>query len=121
LGDEKEKYMKKLAKARVKIEKAKIKAAVSCGEIKEFPDGVGITVRRHGDDNSELVVFGLTDEQLNRIIPQINREVLITITRERNSVKAAFMRFVREGIFHTIVKVVAGLIVGYLLVKIGLR
>ncbi len=31
------------------------------------------------------------------------------------------LRFVREGLFQTIIKVIAGLIVAYLLIRLGLR
>jgi hypothetical protein len=30
------------------------------------------------------------------------------------------MRFVREGVFQTVVKIIAGLVVGYLLIRFGL-
>ena len=56
-----------------------------------------------------------------REILKNNNEVLITITEDENSFRAALMRFVREGIFQTIIKVAAGLIVGYLLLMFGLN
>ncbi len=74
-----------------------------------------------GDGVSELVVSGLRDEQLRRLLPQVNREVLITLTEDRSALRAALMPFVREGAFQTVVKIVAGLIVGLLLLKLGLR
>jgi hypothetical protein len=84
------------------------------------PEGVGVSVRKL-ESGSELVVSGLRDEQLERILPEISKEVLIAVTAERSAFRAGLMRFVREGIFQTIVKLVAGLIVGYLLIRFGMR
>jgi hypothetical protein len=126
---ENSKKEKKLTKAKVKIAKAEIKAKIvelerTQPEVSDhkrsLPEGVGININKH-EGSSELVISGLSDAQLERLLPQVNREVLITVTEDRNSVMAGLMRFVREGIFHTIIKVVAGLIVGYLLLKFGLN
>lgn len=38
-----------------------------------------------------------------------------------SSFRAGLLRFMKEGAFQTIVKIVAGLVVGYLLIKFGLR
>jgi hypothetical protein len=40
---------------------------------------------------------------------------------EESSFRAGLLRFVKEGAFQTIVKIVAGLVVGYLLIRFGLR
>ena len=69
----------------------------------------------------ELVISGLKREQLQRLLPQINRDVLITQLHEKSAFKAGLLRFFREGAFQTLVKVVAGLIVGILLYKVGLK
>jgi len=116
VSDRDAKVMKKEAKARAKIEKARA-GANARGSV---PSGVGVSVRKL-DNGSELVVSGLEDAQLERILPQINREVMIALTEERSAFRAGLMRFVREGVFQTIVKVVAGLIVGYLLIRFGVR
>lgn len=70
---------------------------------------------------SELVISGLKREQLQRLLPQINRDVLITQVQDQSAFKAGLLRFFREGAFQTLVKVIAGLIVGILLYKIGLK
>ena len=70
---------------------------------------------------SELVISGLKREQLQRLLPQINRDVLITQVQDQSAFKAGLLRFFREGAFQTVVKVIAGLIVGLLLYKIGLK
>jgi len=72
-------------------------------------------------DYSELVISGLKREQLQRLLPQINKDLLITQTQDRSAFKAGMLRFFREGVFQTIIKVIAGLIVGLLLYKIGLK
>jgi hypothetical protein len=141
LNDYKDKLDQKVAKAKAKVAtaqaKAKAKAAkaeakaasiaatknVALSKSTRFrglPDGVSVSVQQteHG---AELVVSGLRDDQLRRLLPEINREVLITVTEDKSSLKAGVMRFVREGTFQTVVKVIAGLIVGYLLVRFGLR
>jgi hypothetical protein len=124
-GDDK--IRKKKIKAQVKRAKAAGKALAAAGpgrppgdRADRLPPGVGVTIRRQ-DDSSELVVSGLRHDQLRRILPQINREVLIAVTEERSSLRAAAMRFVREGAFQTLIKIVAGLVVGYILVRFGLR
>jgi len=40
---------------------------------------------------------------------------------DRGAFQNGVVRFLREGLFQTIVKVAAGLIVGYLLLRFGLR
>ena len=128
MGSRDDKVRKKEIKAEVKRTKAGAKAVARAAEPGKsssdpegrLPAGVGVTIRRH-DDSSELVVSGLRHDQLRRILPQINREVLIAVTQERSSMRAAAMRFVREGAFQTLIKIVAGLVVGFLLVRFGLR
>jgi predicted metal-dependent peptidase len=139
MTDNQERNKKKLTKAQAKIAKAEAKGKVKMARAEEnariaevkteadsrssgfghLPKGVGIAIQRK-NDSSELVVSGLTDDQLKRILPQINKEVLITITKDTNALRAQMMQFVREGLFQTIIKIVAGLIVGYLLFKFGL-
>ena len=132
MSDGDSKRLKKEAKARAKIEKARArsdatraKADADAALAREalparVPEGVGVSVRKL-EGGSELVVSGLKDEQLKRILPEINKEVLIAVTAERSAFRAGLMRFVREGIFQTVVKLVAGLIVGYLLIRFGMR
>ena len=140
MNDYEEKLDKKVAKARAKIAtveakaeakaaKAQAKSRIAALEnaalsrstrFRGFPDGVNISVRQT-DDGSELVVSGLRDEQLRRLLPEVNKEVFITVTEDKSSFKAGVMRFVREGVFQTVVKVIAGLIVGYLLLRFGLK
>jgi hypothetical protein len=126
--DYNDKIKKKLAKAKVKKAKAEAKAKTSETESKAamrffktspIPNGVSITMNQR-EGRSQLVVSGLSDDQLKRLLPQVNKEVLITITEDTSFLRAGMMRFVREGIFQTAIKVVAGLIVGYLLIKLGL-
>ena len=126
---ENSKQEKKRAKAKAKIAKAEMKAKIAELERKRpedsdqkspLPEGVGIHIKKT-EGTSELIISGLSDTQLERLLPQINREVLITVTEDRNSLMAGLMKFVREGLFHTTIKVVAGLIVGYLLLKLGLN
>ena len=114
-------------KARVKIEKKRAKArAKSVQDVPERADrlmldgGVGVTVRRQ-DDRTDLVISGLGDDQVRRLLPQLSREVMIAVEADRSRFRAGVMRFVREGIFQTIVKIAAGLVVGYLLLRFGLR
>ena len=104
------------AREEARVEEARL--ALSRDE--RLPAGVGVSIRKRGDA-SELVVAGLKDEQLRRILPGINKEVMIAVTEERSAFRAGAMRFVREGFFQTIVKIVAGLVVGYLLIRFGLR
>jgi hypothetical protein len=117
VGDNREKSLKKAAKAKVKIRKAEAKARGASGSTRE---SAGVVLRKR-EGGSELVISGLTDEQLTRLLPHVHKEVLIAVTEERSVFRARVMRFVREGIFQTVVKVVAGLIVGYLLIRFGLR
>ncbi len=125
------KEQKKLAKAQVKI--AKAEAKVKKKQIKEesknyktlidmknLPQGITININDKNKTN-DLVVTGLTPDQMKRILPRLNKDLLITFTEESNPFRASLLRFLREGLFHTIIKVIAGLIVGYLLVYIGLR
>ena len=122
MGSSEEKIRKKEAKAAVKRAKAEAKAAERAAEPRSgpLPGGVGVAIRKT-EGSSELVVTGLRDDQLERILPEVNREVLIAVTQERSSLRAAAMRFVREGAFQTVIKIVAGLVVGYLLLRFGLR
>ena len=140
MSDYEDKLDKKVAKARAKIAtaeakakakaaKAEAKARIAAAEnaalskstrFRGLPDGVNVSVK-HTERGAELVVSGLRDDQLSQLLPEVNREVLITVTEDKSSLKAGVMRFVREGIFQTVVKVIAGLIVGYLLLRFGLR
>jgi hypothetical protein len=130
----------KRAKCDAKARKAEAKAAGKAADSREeaalrrteilagaeppgargLPGGVGIAVERR-DGRSELVVSGLKDEQLRRIVPGLTKEVLIAVTEETSVFRAGMMRFVRDGVVPAIVKIVAGLIVGYLLFRFGLR
>ena len=112
---------KKAIKAKAKIAKTEAKAmmAEAQGSI-SLPEGAGLTVNKT-EDGARLTIHGLTETQLNRIIPQLNKEILISVTEDENTLKAGLMRFVREGLFQTIIKVIAGLIVGYLLIQFGLK
>ena len=126
MGPDEVKIGKKAAKAAVKRAKAASKAGTRAVApprrpgTTELPDDVGVIIRRVGE-SSELVVSGLGDEQLARLVPQVNREVLITVVAGRSAFRAGIMRFVREGVFQTVVKVIAGLVAGYLLLRFGLR
>ena len=119
------KARKKEAKARVKAAKAESKERVRVEEARaardpRFPGGVSLAVSRRGDE-SELVVSGLSEEQVERLLPEISKELVIAATAERSAFRAGLLRFVREGLFQTVVKIVAGLVVGYLLIRFGLR
>jgi len=126
MGDEREKLEKKRAKAAVKREKSRGKAARSdiapaAGRTAGvLPSGVGVSVEREGDA-SRVVVSGLNDGQIRRLLPHVINEVLIAVTADRSAFRAGVMRFVREGLFQTIIKVAAGLIVGYLLLRFGVQ
>ena len=112
------KSRKKEAKAAAKAEKARAKA--TGGDLPAgVPEGVGVSVRKR-EGVSELVVGGLSDAQLERIVPGISKEDVIAVTEDRSAFRAGLMRFVREGVLQTIVKIVAGLVVGYLLVRLGM-
>ncbi len=119
MGDDAAKLEKKRAKAEVKRQKAEAKAATSA-DGGDLPQGVSVSVQQRGEA-SDLIVSGLRDDQLKRLLPDVTREVLITVEEEKNPVRAMLLRFIREGIFQTIVKIVAGLIVGILLIKFGLN
>lgn len=137
MPEDEAKIRKKEAKARVKEAKARVREAESLagaagsgagdgamagrvgGGRVAMPEGVGVSVRRT-DGRSELVVSGLSDEQLRRIVPGLTKEVVIAVTEEKSPFLAGLMRFVREGIFQTVIKIVAGLVVGYLLLRFGL-
>jgi len=125
------KKQKKLAKAKVKIAKAEAKAQQkqvneednsyhSFIDKTKLPHGITISINDK-DKTSDLIVTGLTQDQMKRILPRLNKDLLITFTEDKNPLKASLLRFLREGLFHAIVKVIAGLIVGYLLFYIGLR
>ena len=90
------------------------------GDEPHEPKRITIEVHEVGG-YSELVISGLKSEQVQRLLPQINRDVLITQMHERNALKAGLLRFFREGAFQTAVKVIAGLIVGILLFQFGLK
>ena len=134
-----EKKRQKQAKAQVKQireeAKAKAKAVKAEGKLRaqrlrasslnsidpeSEPTRISIDVHEVGG-YSELVISGLKREQLLRLLPQINRDVLITQIQEQSAFKAGLLRFFREGAFQTLVKVIAGLIVGLLLYQIGLK
>jgi len=113
-------------KKALKLEKKRLKAmdkvaketrSVSSG-LRSVADGVEVTIDK-AENGSRLVVSGLNDAQLNRLLPRVAKEVLISIVQDQNSFKAAAMKFVREGLFQTIIKVIAGLVVGYVLIKVG--
>ena len=125
VGGDESKIRKKEAKAAVKLAKAAAGGRASRIEGggprgAAFPEGVGVAIRR-GEESSELVVSGLRDDQLARLLPQVRRGVLIAVVAGRSAFRAGLMRFVREGVFQTLVKVVAGLVVGYVLLRFGLR
>lgn len=116
------------AKAKAKAVKAEGKlraqrlrgSSLSSVEEDSEPRRISIDVHEAGG-YSELVISGLKREQLKRLLPQINRDVLITQVYEKSAFKAELLRFFREGSFQTVVKVIAGLIVGLLLYKFGLK
>jgi hypothetical protein len=116
---------KKAAKAEVKRAKAEMKAvrlrddAGRAPGALRLPSGVGVAIQP-GESGADLVVTGLRRDQLERLVPQVTKEILITVTEDRSAVRGAFLRFVREGLVPTLIKVIAGLIVGFLLVRFGL-
>lgn len=129
MSDKDHKKEKKLAKSEAKIAKSEAKAAAAREQAKvqmqspraaNLPGGVAIAIQRRAD-GSDLVVSGLRDDQLKRLLPEINKEVLIAVTEERSPFRASLMKFMREGLAQTIIKIVAGLVVGYLLVRFGLQ
>lgn len=108
----------KLEKKRLKAE-AKIRKAAAADDQLTAAPGTGVTLR-HTPEGTQLIVSGLSEEQLQRLVPHIQREILIAVTAQHSSIRAALLRFVREGLFQAFIKVLAGLIVGYLLVRLGL-
>ena len=122
------KHIREEAKAKAKTIKAegKLRAqrlrASSLTDVEEpgEPRRISIEVHEVGG-YSELIISGLKSEQVQRLLPQINRDVLITQMHERSAFKAGLLRFFREGAFQTLVKVIAGLIVGLLLFHFGLK
>lgn len=122
VGDEASKLAKKETKTEIKQRKkeAKLGNTSSAPRVDQrLPDGVSVAVQKRGE-GSDLIVTGLREEQLERLLPEVTREIMITVTEDRSQFRAAMMRFVREGAFQTIVKVIAGLIVGILLITFGL-
>jgi len=122
------KQIREEAKARAKAVKAegKLRAqrlrSSSLKGVEEDGESRRITIDVHEVGNySELVISGLKRDQIKRLLPQINRDVLITQIHEHSAFKAGLLRFFREGAFQTLVKVIAGLIVGVLLFKFGLK
>jgi hypothetical protein len=117
---------KKRVKAEVKTAKAKAAEARARAATPEVPGvgrlpaGVGVLVERH-ETGSSLVVNGLDDRQVKRLLPHVTKEVMIAVTADKSAFRAAMMRFIGEGLFQTFIKVLAGLIVGYLLLRFGLR
>ena len=120
MSDDSAKVRKKEAKAAAKVEKARAKAAAAGASPAGGPGGVGVTVRKL-DGGSELVVSGLKDDQVERLLPGIQKEVTIALTQEKSAFRAGLLRFVKEGVFQTIVKVIAGLVVGFLLLWLRRR
>ena len=111
----------KSVKAEGKLRAQRLKSSSLSGIDEESePRRISIDIH-HAGGYSELVISGLKQKQLQRLLPQINKDILITQLSEENVVKAGLLRFFREGAFQTIVKVVAGLIVGILLYQFGLK
>lgn len=110
----------KAVKAEGKLRAQRLRGASISDEEEMEPRRITIDVHEVSG-YSELVISGLRREQLQRLLPQINRDVLITQVQEKNALKAGMLRFFREGAFQTLVKVIAGLIVGLLLYKFGLK
>ncbi|MBT8362375.1 MAG: hypothetical protein HKP41_22290 [Desulfobacterales bacterium] len=111
----------KAVKAEGKLRAQRLRGSSLSGvEEESEPRRISIDVHEVGG-YSELVISGLKREQLQRLLPQINRDVLITQVYEKSAFKAGLLRFFREGSFQTVVKVIAGLIVGLLLYKFGLK
>lgn len=82
---------------------------------------VSVTIEKSRSDRSSLIITGLSPEQMERIIPEINREIFITLIEEKRPLRAKAMRFIREGLWETLIKIIAGLVVGYLLIRFGLK
>ena len=107
------------AEGKLRAQRLRGSSLTSTDDINE-PRRISIDVHEVGG-YSELVISGLKREQLHRLLPQINRDVIITQVQEQSAFRAGLLRFFREGAFQTLVKVVAGLIVGVLLYKVGLK
>jgi len=123
MGNNAAKLLKKNAKAEIKRQKKASEPADAPSDApiaRQLPDGVSVSVQKRGD-GTDLVVTGLSEQQLKRLLPDVTREIMITVTEEQSHLRAGMMRFVREGIFQTIVKVIAGLIVGILLIFFGTK
>ena len=127
MGKEEDKIRKKEAKAKAKTAKKRAKQEAEKAEniieaadrsSDHLPGGIGITIQGE-EENMRLIVSGLSRGQLNKIIPQINKEIEIAVMRDRNVFRATVLRFFREGLFQTAVKVAAGLIVAFLLMQLG--
>ncbi|HYW68775.1 MAG TPA: hypothetical protein VE960_04155 [bacterium] len=99
MSDDGAKARKKEAKAAAKIEKARAKAAMARAEAADAEAAREAAEGRTGDSGTTG-----TDAPVGE-----------------GSFRAGLLRFVKEGAFQTIVKIVAGLVVGYLLIKFGLR
>lgn len=111
----------KAVKAEGKLRAQRLRASsLNSVDAESEPSRISIDVHEVGG-YSELVISGLKREQLQRLLPQIHKDVLITQVQDQSALKAGLLRFFREGAFQTLVKVVAGLIVGLLLYKIGLK
>ena len=121
MGDDIDKLAKKQAKADIKRQKKAGNDSTAPQPLAQrLPDGVSVAVQKRGDA-CDLVVSGLKEEQLKRLLPDITKEVMITVTEEHSYFRAVMMRFLQEGLFQTIIKIIAGLIVGILLIKFGIK
>lgn len=111
----------KSVKAEGKLRAQRLRASsLSNLDAESEPTRISIDVHEVGG-YSELVISGLKREQLQRLLPQINKDVLIAQLQDQSAFKAGLLRFFREGAFQTVIKVIAGLIVGLLLFKFGLK
>ncbi len=114
------KYRAKETEARedARVEALRVLTSAQFPGLVRLPEGVELGLS-DTESGSDLVVRGLSKEQLERVVREIGRDVRIAVDADRRPVRSAIMRFVREGLFQTIVKVIAGLIVGYLLLRFG--
>jgi hypothetical protein len=119
----KDKLEKKRIKTELKQRRAELKQrkAELKSEKKRLSAGFDAVIRPGEGESAELVLKGLTKEQLARILPQLDKDVRIAVAQEQSAFRASMMKFVREGLFQTLVKLIAGLIVGLLLFQFGLR
>ena len=79
----KHKSEKKALKAKIKMAKVESKARLSDTQgSTRLPEGVGMAVSKTGD-GAQLIIHGLTEAQLTRILPQINKEILISVTQDK--------------------------------------